>query len=346
MSRDRGGRPHLHSKHVEIDSCELRFETDCPAAMERLDDICRATFFGGYYSYSINFSDSDGDPPTFRYLDRGAYDTSYQAQEGLLTFEGPWSDVGGTTLLAAWLYFLSELVRQRHGEYLLHASAVARDGRAIVLFGPRESGKTICAVDLCLRHGFQLFANNRIRAAVGDGCARLLKGDTSLNLRFSSLSRYSESLCRSVFPAPPKVGPSWQRKQVVDPLSIGIQVAPPVARITTFIWIKLDADNLNASIREISAATSSGEAFWAKADLYQEMSSLIRGAKFIPIVEGREFKEIFVPSLDDPEFVARRVDFLNTLFATAGAAIIRAPLDASIDAIVRLFERVSGPAQA
>jgi hypothetical protein len=338
-------RPSLLATHVEIDSCELRFETDCPAAMQRLNDVCAATFSGCYYTYSVSLQDSGRGLPTFRYLDRDAYSTRYQERETLLTFEAPWSDIGGTTLMAAWLHFLCELVRQRRGEYLLHASVVAREGRAIVLFGPGESGKTICALDLCLRHGFRFFANNRVRAAVRDGGVHLLKGDASLNLRFSSLRRYSEPLCRSVFLAPPKVE-SAQHKQVVDPLSIGIQVAPPAPRIVAFIWIKLDADGRNTAIRQLSPATSSGEAFWAKADLYQEMSGLIRGVRFIPIVEGLEFKPIFVPSLDRPEFVARRVAFLNTLFATAGAALVRAPLSRSVDAIVRLFEKAGGPAPA
>src|SRR5271155_859550 len=99
----------LQAVRVEIDSCELCFETDCAAAMERLDDMCRRTFVGGYYSYCIRLSDgslSDGgcQAPTFRYLDRGAYHTSYHAQEDLCTFEAPWTDIAGTTLLAVWLH--------------------------------------------------------------------------------------------------------------------------------------------------------------------------------------------------------------------------------------------------
>jgi hypothetical protein len=222
---------------------------------------------------------------------------------------------------------------------------VARAGRAIVLFGPGESGKTICALDLCLRHQFQLFANNRIRAAVREGSVRLVKGDGRLNLRLSSLSQYSESLCGRVFTGPPEAAPPWQRKQVIDPGSVGIEVARPAPEVAAFVWIKLDADHRNASMRIMSPEASSHDAFWAKADLYQEISSLIRGVKFIPVVEGRGFREIFVPSLDTPEFVARRVEFLNVLFATARAARIRAALGPSVDAILRLFETVSSPMQ-
>jgi hypothetical protein len=327
----------MHAVGVEIDSCELRFETDCTAAVERLEDMCGSTFVGGYYSYSISRSGGSGGAPIFRYLDRGAYRTTYHVHEDLCIFEAPWTDIARTTLPAVWLYFLAELVRQRRGEYLLHASAVARQGRAVVLFGPGESGKTICALDLCLHREFQLFANNRIRATVRDGWVHLLNGDARLNLRFSSLWRYSESLCRSVFAGPAELEPWCQQKRVVDPGRLGIQVAPPGPRVAAFVWIKLDADNHNASTEEISAAISSNAAFWAKADLYREMSELIRGVKFIPLVEGRGFQEIFVPSLDNPELVAGRINFLNTLFETARVARIRAPLGTSVDAIERLF---------
>ena len=121
-------------------------------------------------------------------------------------------------------------------------------------------------------------------------------------------------------------------------------VAPPGPRVAAFIWIKLDADNNNASTDPISDAISSNEAFWAKADLYREMSELIRGVKFIPLVEGRGFQEIFVPSLDNPELVTGRINFLNTLFGTARLARIRAPLGTSVNAIERLFGNVSSPA--
>jgi hypothetical protein len=331
----------MHAVSVEIDSCDLRFETDCTEALERLEDMCRSTFVGGFYRYSITRSDGPGGAPIFRYLDRSVYRTTYRELEDLCIFEAPWTDISRSTLLAVWLHFLAELVRQRRGEYLLHASAVARGGRAIVLFGPAESGKTICALDLCLRRGFQLFANNRIRATVRDGCVHLLEGDARFNLRFSSLWKYSESLCRSVFPDPPELEPRCEKKKLIEPASLGIQVAAPLPRVAAFVWIKLDADDHNASTDEISPVISSHEEFWAKADLYQEMSALIRGVKFIPLVESRGFQEIFVPSLDTPELVSGRVSFLSTLFATARVARMRASLATSLDAIERLFGSVS-----
>jgi len=331
----------MHAVSVEIDSCDLRFETDCVAALERLENMCQRTFGGGFYRYSITRSGGPGGAPIFRYLDRSAYRTTYHEPEDLCIFEAPWADIASTTLLAVWLHFLAELVRQRRGEYLLHASAVARGGRAIVLFGPGESGKTVCALDLCLRRGFQLFANNRIRATARDGCVQLLEGDARFNLRFSSLWEYSESLCRSVFPDAPELEPWCQKKKVIEPGSLGVQVAPPRPQAVVFIWIKLDADKHNASVDEISPASSSHEAFWAKADLYQEMSALIRGVKFIPLVESRGFQQIFVPSLDNPELVSGRVRFLVNLFATARVARMRASLATSVGAIERLFGSVS-----
>ncbi|WP_217139880.1 hypothetical protein [Streptomyces sp. AC627_RSS907] len=56
----------------------------------------------------------------------------------------------------------------REGWTLLHASAVVRDGRALLIFGSKGAGKTTTAL-LLAGHGAQLLANDRVFVkAVGD----------------------------------------------------------------------------------------------------------------------------------------------------------------------------------
>ncbi|WP_274563625.1 hypothetical protein [Streptomyces spiramyceticus] len=50
----------------------------------------------------------------------------------------------------------------RSGWTLLHASAVVRDGRAVLTFGSKGSGKTTTALLLAKRKGWELLANDRI----------------------------------------------------------------------------------------------------------------------------------------------------------------------------------------
>lgn len=50
----------------------------------------------------------------------------------------------------------------RSGWSVLHASAVALDGRVILAFGAKGAGKTTSAVAMAARHGWELLANDRV----------------------------------------------------------------------------------------------------------------------------------------------------------------------------------------
>lgn len=61
--------------------------------------------------------------------------------------------------------FAREMVRGallRDGWSVLHASAVVRDGRALLALGSKGAGKTTAALTLAARHGLGLLANDRV----------------------------------------------------------------------------------------------------------------------------------------------------------------------------------------
>lgn len=59
------------------------------------------------------------------------------------------------------------LLRHLHGETSLHASAVARDGRALAFLGRSGAGKSTLAAWLCRSHGFALLADDVSRLELG-----------------------------------------------------------------------------------------------------------------------------------------------------------------------------------
>jgi hypothetical protein len=321
----------VNTAQVTIDSCPVGFETDSAPAFERLEWMLETTFRDAFYRYSVTPTVSAERIPTLRYVDDTAWRTEYVPESGTCTFTAPWLDIEETTVLAMWLFYLSELVRQRRGEYLVHASAVARDGKTIVLFGPSESGKTVTSLDLCLTHGFQLFANNRVRVGLRDGAPRLLHGDASFNLRGSSLRMYSETLAAKFFAE----GEASKPKRRVDPAELGVDVAPHELPISLFVLLALDERGPRAPAQRIPADVRSRGAFRAVAALYDEISNRIRGTGFVPIALGPRSEEFFVPSLDTPEFVRSRMRFLEALFASATILKLRAPLDHTVAEMLR-----------
>ena len=325
------------SVRVEIDSCALGFETDCQAALERLDRMLETTFSDAYYEYSVSPPRTQERMPTLRYVDDEDWHAEYEPETATCTFTAPWREIGETTVLAMWLFYLSELVRQERREYLLHASAVERGGRAIVLAGPSESGKTICALELCLGYGFRLFANNRVKVGLRDGTPRLLRGDPVFNLRSSSLRRYSELFGRLVFGELRSDEPEPTQKRRIAPGALGIEVAESAPEIAVLVLLALDADAPDLPAERIAGEIRSREAFRAVAAVYEEISSRVRGTAFIPVALAPRSKDFFVPSLDRPDFVTARMAFLDALFSETAVLKLRGSLDHAVTEMLRFF---------
>jgi hypothetical protein len=323
---------------VNVDSCALRFETDCEPARAHLAGILRDIFDSPYHQFEIDESPASRATPILRYVDRLHYSARYHPAADRCVIEGPWDEIGQTTLLGMWLFYLSELVRQRCGHYLVHASAVVRDGRAIVFAGEGESGKTSSALHLCLNKRFALFGNNKVKVGLVDGEPTVLSGDSIFNFRYSSLRRYSAALCRQVFGTDVVEGPPWLKKRRVSPDELGIATAREPALISAFVLLTLDDDTATTAVRPVDEGDTSDDGFLAQANLYSEMSSLIRGIRFVPLVGAAGFRDFFVPCLDHDEFVRRRVAFLQALFRDGRVVRIRGRFDAAVQAALERFK--------
>ncbi len=82
-----------------------------------------------------------------------------------------------------------ELIRGqllRAGFHLLHASCVVRDGRALLIFGPKGAGKTTSAL-LLARSGFELLANDRVFVRREDAGLRILPWPSAAAIGFGLL---------------------------------------------------------------------------------------------------------------------------------------------------------------
>jgi hypothetical protein len=321
---------------VEIDSCDVCFESDCEPARARLPDILKEIFSSPYHRFAIGTEPALHQAPTLRYEDRPRYSARYHPADDLCVIAGPWAEIGNTTLLGMWLFYLSELVRQRRGQYLLHASAVVRRGRAIVFAGEGESGKTSAALHLCLTEQCALFSNNKVKVGLLDGQPSVLYGDPIFNFRFSSLERYSPALCRKVFATDAVDATPWLQKRRVRPEELGIAAAHAPCAIGAFVLLTHDERAVTTTVRPIAEGDTSHDGFWVQANLYMEMSALIRGIRFIPSVGAAGYRDFFVPCLDCEEFVSRRVAFLQALFRDGRVVRIRGPLEASVQAALQL----------
>jgi hypothetical protein len=133
--------PSIERGTVIINSTPVGFETACGAAFRFVSEL--DALFPGARTYTMASFPSRV-LPLVRYVDHPNWEVSYDADEAVLLVTAPWPQVLGSNLLRLCLWHASELARQTRGEYFLHASAVVRDNRAIVLSGPKRFWKDHC----------------------------------------------------------------------------------------------------------------------------------------------------------------------------------------------------------
>ena len=148
---------YLYSR-VTVSHHTITLETNCLQAQQYLAGL---DTFSGLQPYRfVAVGDSPGGT-TLTYRNASDYSCAYDDERDALDLSFPW-DGSGQNVIRAVLWHIFELKRQRAGEYLFHASAVVRNGMAVVLTGPSESGKTTVALDLCINHGFAFYANDLV----------------------------------------------------------------------------------------------------------------------------------------------------------------------------------------
>lgn len=237
-----------------------------------------------------------------------------------------------------------EIARQRTGEYALHASCVNLDGQGIVFSGPAESGKTTSAIELCRLGGAKLVANDEVVVRLERGRVRVVYGQDRVNLRRSSVMNHDAGLGANLFRGVASSRP-WDEKREVSADMVGIEsVCSPGLGVKLLVSIRLDSSVEGSAVVYTEPAGSVEKSaakpeqrFAARVALYQELSSVVRGATFVPLDErSHHVLPMGVPDLDDDGMQIRRSVFVNSVFdGSAGCQFVslRGPLPYVIEQV-------------
>lgn len=346
----------MHAAILVAADRPVRFVTSCTAAYDYFRTLDHLV---GIRPFHILPDDPSSPVPTVRYVEdlprRASFDPATQTLDVAFPWEPDAPDLfdEGEPFHNLVLYpvrLMLERVRQEHGEYTVHASAVMRDGHAIVLSGDAEAGKTTTALNLCHQFGFSLYANDQTVLSTRAGRPWVMHGDQDISLRLSSASRYSSSIANRMF-TESSVGDPWEVKRDVMPHELGIGVTSDPVPLRLFIKIRLD-DSMDDSVVQLMSsraveqmpARTRRALFRMKLELHREMTQTIRGAAFTPLRDADlSLLDLYLPNLDEPRFQTKRSEFLNALFDDIHAAVVsvRGPLDACSRTIVSLFESLS-----
>jgi len=302
-----------------LDGC-VGFLTTSPEAFRFLTGL-DGMFTTRAYRFTP-IADTDSHDVVVRYMDGPGWQFGYEPDRPMLTFTAPWPQVLGSTILRMCVLLGIEIARQRAGRYLFHASAVTGPRGSVVMLGGSESGKTTAALDLCLRHGAALGANDQSVLTVSNGAVEFVSGDAAFNLRYASIVRYSEALTLRLFGRSDGSKRDRHAKRLVDPSELGIKSAVPPASVRCLALIRLDSSLIRPIVEPFRGASAELR-FLIRTQLYHELSGLIRGVTFVPLDQDLDYRSAYIPACDEPALVAKRMDFLRTLIESTDVIRIR-----------------------
>jgi hypothetical protein len=322
---------------MDMDGYTIALETNSPAAIAYLEAIEMAPLS----SHCFRFSSDDVPAGTFllRYLDAPEFSASMDERAACMTFTAPFDRISESKLLKNILWLLVNYLRQSDGHFAMHAAAVARDDRCIVFVGPSGSGKSTLALDLCLNHGFELIANDYLVAGMMGTVPVTIEADGFFRVPMSSLVEYSPPLAARFFDdlsVPPQE--ARQRKVRISPEELGVRTVAGSRPITHYVMPTLVRDG-EFRCQDVPGGVDRGTTFSIKNEIFDRLSRAVRG-KIVPLDNDLAYVNLFVPSLDTASIVAKRTQFLESLFTEARAVRIQGSLGDVVNWLVTADHRV------
>jgi hypothetical protein len=169
--------------------------------------------------------------------------------------------------------------------------------------------------------------------ALRGGQPTVLAGDQRFNFRLKTLVRYSEKMGRHLFPSPETEG----AEKWVPAEAIGVKICSAHVPVANFTILSLEDTQNVVSVEPIDCGMATDLARESRAELYERLSTQIRGAVYFECVGGAAFTTVFIPCLDRIEFVRQRMTFLEALYRRTAIQRLRGPLEETVQALLRSY---------
>lgn len=167
----------------------------------------------------------------------------------------------------------------------LHASGVVFNGKAIIFLGPKESGKTSVALNLCKQYNAKLLCNDYINIMeYGDGMVAFGgDGMQSISFRSHALQKIEPALFERYF----DYG-EYGRRQRIRTSELNIQTEQKRIEIKKIIFIGLGQSEMLSVDNKITTKTM--------VDLYANMTELIKGVSMV-LFNHKEDLGLYIPEV-------------------------------------------------
>lgn len=205
------------------------------------------------------------------------------------------------------LNVLFKRILQEEGKYILHASSVIINKRAVMLWGSSGSGKTATAMSLASNSGVAFLSNgSTVVRYDGESVKVLGSFKDGIKIRKSTLKQLDVSLAERIFVQQDnQLG--FDEKKVLLPESFGYRSAKKEA-IEAVQETELYIIHLNRRSMQVSLKAEYD--YKTAMLIYEDLIREISGAEVYISIDG---EQVYVPSFDNEKISLTRTNFINYL---------------------------------
>ncbi len=214
---------------------------------------------------------------------------------------GPFEEFYKSYTIPYLIHYILESERAKKGKATIHAAAVSKNKKGVLILGKQGSGKTSITLELCRKYGYSLIGNDLVLAGLQENVGYLYGGTKIFRLRAATIKDYNKDL-RSFFE--PGGNDEWTQIAIIEPKKIGVYIEKSFVPIHAIYYVHLYPPGHEFVVKEV-------DKLFSRIYLYQIFSEYIRGSAIIPLV-GKDLRfSDYIPSLDTWDAFEKRIRFIN-----------------------------------
>lgn len=214
---------------------------------------------------------------------------------------GSFEEFSQSHTLPYFIHYILERERAKKCKATIHAAAVSKNGKGILILGKQGSGKTSITLELCRKHGYSLVGNDLVLTGLQKGTGYLYGGTKIFRVRATTIKDYNKNLKKFFRPSS---NDEWTSIAVIRPSEIQVMTEKSTVPIQAIYYVHLYPSGYNFITKEV-------DKLFSRVYLYQIFSEYIRGSAIIPLV-GKELRfSDYIPSFDTKDAFVKRIKFIN-----------------------------------
>lgn len=214
---------------------------------------------------------------------------------------GSFEEFSQSHTIPYFIHYILESERAKKGRATIHAAAVSKRGKGILILGKQGSGKTSITLELCREYGYSLVGNDLVLAGLQEDIGYLYGGTKIFRVRATTIKDYNKDL-KNFFK--PSNDDEWTRIAIIEPDKIQVLIEKSIVPIHAIYYVHLYSPDHDFIAKEV-------DKLFSRIYLYQIFSEYIRGSAIIPLI-GKDLRfSDYIPSLDARDAFEKRIRFIN-----------------------------------